>query len=200
MVEVSTPFHLFIHRLFCFCLKVLARGPPTNQTWFLFRVIRYVHGLRVVCPPYSVQPGEFGCVLEVFDFNLHPKKLPEAENTTWDAQASGRRLSKDTEGGTNAAGSRSSTPGPSSPSHSSSSSHSTRPSTPISNSFVTHEVIYSIHTESSTISAPGVFVNNVTSKLPYSRTVRKDLTTMYSGFMIDDERIVGLKVGCNFHM
>lgn len=132
---------------------------------------RYVHGLRVVCPPSSSQPGEFGCVLEVFDFNIHPKKLPEAENTTRNARTSGRGVGNDTEG------------------------DPTRPSTPIPSSIIPHEVSYTIHTEPSTISAPGVFVNTVISKLPYSRAVRKDLAAMYSGFMIDDERVVGLKVG-----
>ena len=41
---------------------------------------RYVHGLRVVCPPYSSEDGPSGCVLEVFDFNVHPKKLPGVDD------------------------------------------------------------------------------------------------------------------------
>lgn len=41
-------------------------------------------------------------------------------------------------------------------------------------------------------------MNEVISKLPYTCTVRRDLSPMYSGFMIDDERIVGLKVSVVF--
>lgn len=156
---------------------------------------RYVHGLRVVCPPSSSQPGEFGCVLEVFDFNIHPKRLPEAQNTTRHTQTSGRGMSKDTEGNVNegqAGNPCSSTPNSSPPSPSSA---PTRPPTLTPSSTVTHEVSYTIHIEPSKVTVPGVFTDTVVSKLPYSRTVRKDLTAMYSGFMIDDERIVGLKVG-----
>lgn len=200
MVEVSTPFQVFT--CFCFLSPVSeplgARAPLLTKRGS-FPCGRYVHGLRVVCPPYSSQPGEFGCVLEVFDFNVHPTKLREATNTIWSAQSRG--ASKGTVGGTNegrAGDSRLSTPS----SFSSSSSHppSTRPSTPISSSISSHEVTYTIHTDPSKVSVPGVFVDDVISKLPYSQTVRKDLTTMYSGFMIDDERIVGLKVGVLFFL
>lgn len=57
-----------------------------------------------------------------------------------------------------------------------------------------HEVSYTVHTEPSFVSASDIFVSDVVSKLPYTHTVRKDLCAMYSGFMIDDERIIGLKV------
>lgn len=83
-------------------------------------------------------------------------------------------------------------------SSSSSGPPSTRPNSPSSSPIVTHEVSYTVHTESSKISASGVFVDDVISKLPYTHTVRKDLCAVYSGFMIDDERILGLKVGVVF--
>jgi hypothetical protein len=60
---------------------------------------------------------------------------------------------------------------------------------------VTPEVSYTVHTGPSVVTAPVVFLDPVVSKLPYTHTVRKDLCAGYSGFMIDDERIVGLKVG-----
>jgi len=154
---------------------------------------RYVHGLKVVCPPYPSDQNEWGCVLDVFDFNVHPKKLPEADNTTRGfnlAQATGCGVDRDTEADTDhgrADDLSSGTPGSSSSSPSS--PLSTRPSTPI-----THEVSYTVHTEPSFVPASDVFVSDVVSKLPYTHTVRKDLCAMYSGFMIDDERIVGLKV------
>lgn len=161
---------------------------------------RYVHGLKVVCPPYPSNQGE--CVLEVFDFNVHPKKLPEADNTTRNtnlAQALGSGVSRDTGAGTNhrrADDSNSETP--SSSSSSPSSPPSTRSSTPSSSSTITHDVTYTVHTEPSVVSASSVFVRDVASKLPFTHIVRKDLCAVYSGFMIDDERLVGLKVGVFF--
>jgi len=159
---------------------------------------RYVHGLKVVCPPYPSDQNKWGCVLQVFDFNVHPKKLPEADDVTRSfnlAQATGRGM--DTDHG-RADDSSSATPGSSS--SSSSSPLSTRPSTPSSSSIITHEVSHTIHTEPSSVAVPEVFVSDVVSKLPYTHTVRKDLCTVYSGFMIDDERIVGLKVGAVFFL
>lgn len=163
---------------------------------------RYVHGLKVVCPPYPSDRNEWRCVLEVFDFNVHPKKLPEADNTIRSADlphTSGGRVGGDTEADAKhglADDSRSETlSSPPSPSSSLPSSPlSTRPASHCSGSTVTHDVDYTVHTEPSEISASGVFVNDVISKLPYTHTVRKDLCAVYSGFMIDDERIVGLKV------
>jgi hypothetical protein len=129
-----------------------------------------------VCPPYPADVGEWGCVLEVFDFNVHSGRSLETDHTRMDmnhGQVEDSRSSK-----------------PSSSFTSSSSS----PSSPT----IAHEVSYTIHTEPSTISVSDVFVHDVISKLPYTRTVRKGLCAMYSGFMIDDERIVGLKVGITF--
>ena len=40
---------------------------------------------------------------------------------------------------------------------------------------------------------PYVFVDDVESRLPY-REARRDVRRNYSGVMIDDERLVGLKV------
>ena len=45
----------------------------------------------------------------------------------------------------------------------------------------------------SRITMPSVFANVVESGLPY-REVRRDIQGDYSGMMIDDERLVGLKV------
>ena len=152
-----------------------------------------------MCPPYPSERGERGCVLEVFDFNVHPKKLPEANNTMRDSNVLGRGVNDDAEGDINDGetdGSRCSTPSLSLSSSSISGSPSTRPSTPASGSVVAPEVSFSIHTEPSRIFASGIFLNDVTSKLPYTRTVRRDLDMVYSGFMIDDERIIGIKVGC----
>ena len=163
---------------------------------------RYVHGLKVVCPPYPSDRNEWACVLEVFDFNVHPKKLPEADNTIRSADlpyASGGRVGEDTKADAKHGGvddSHSETmDSPSSSSPSPSSPPFTRPTSHSSSSTITHEVSYTVHTEPSKISASGVFVNDVISKLPYTHAVRKDLCAVYSGFMIDDERIVGLKVG-----
>ena len=157
---------------------------------------RYVHGLKVVCPPYPSGQNEWGCVLDVFDFNVHPKKLPEACNTTRSSnQETGCGVGRDTEADTDygrADDSSSGTPGSSSSSPTS--PLTTRESTPSSSSTITHEVSFTVHTEPSFVSASDVFVSDVVSKLPYTHAVRKDLCAMYSGFMIDDERIVGLKV------
>jgi hypothetical protein len=155
-----------------------------------------------VCPPYPSERGELGCVLEVFDFNVHPKKLPEADNGIRNSnpvQAPDRAANDDTEGDIENRQtdlSRSPTPSLSSSSSSASGSPSTRPSTPSSGSSIAHKTSFTVHTEPSRISASGVFIDDVISKLPYTRTVRKDLDMVYSGFMIDDERIVGIKVGC----
>lgn len=141
--------------------------------------------------------------MEVFDFNVHPKKIPEADNTTRDtdlAQGVGDGACRDPRAGANHARADDSDSDTISSSSSStpSSPPSTRPSTPGSSSTITHEVSYTVHTGPSEVSAPGVFVRDVVSKLPYTHILRKDLSTMYSGFMIDDERIVGLKVGVDF--
>lgn len=160
---------------------------------------RYVHGLRVVCPPYPSEEGPLGCVLEVLDFNVHPKKLPEDETTTRNINttpASERGVNNGTEGGMDEGRTGDSSLDPSSPL--SSSSPSARPSTPISSLVIPHEVTYTVHTETSKVMASSVFVDDVISKLPYTRTVRKDLSLVYSGFMIDDERIVGIKAGVVF--
>jgi len=173
-----------------------ARTPPNTVP---FPCGRYVHGLKVVCPPYPSDRNKWACVLEVFDFNVHPKKLPEVDNTIWSAdlaRASGGGVSVDAEvdtshGRTDLNSERSIS---SSPLSSSSSPPPTRPSTPSSMSTIAHEVSFTVHSEPSIIPASSIFVNDVFSKLPYTHTVRKDLCAAYSGFMIDDERIVGLKV------
>lgn len=168
---------------------------------------RYVHGMKVVCPPYMSDRHEWACVLEVFDFNVHPKKLPETDiiNRTLDlAHTSGDGVDEDTGAGVRerADDSYSEALAPLSPSPPSSSSNppSVRPTSHGSSSTITHEVSYTVHTEPSRISASGVFVSDVISKLPYTHAVRKDLCAVYSGFMIDDERIVGLKVGTIFFL
>jgi len=160
---------------------------------------RYVHGLKVVCPPYPSDQNQWGCVLDVFDFNVHPSKLPGAGGTTRSsnlAQATGSGEGRGTEADTDHGRADDSSSGTLGSSSSSPSSFlSTRPSTPSSSSTATHEVSHTVHTEPSFVPASDVFVSDVVSKLPYTHTVRRDLCTMYSGFMIDDERIVGLKVG-----
>lgn len=159
-----------------------------------FRRGRYVHGLKVVCPPHPSDRSEWACVLEVFDFNVHPKKLPKADNTAQSgvrSHASGRGPSEGAKadtGGGRTDDSNSGTPDTPSSSFPSPASHGSRPT-------IGREVSYTVHTEPSKISASGVFVNDVISRLPYTHAVRKDLCAVYSGFMIDDERIVGLKVG-----
>ena len=146
-----------------------------------------------MCPPHPSARSDWACVLEVFDFNVHPKKLPKPDNTTQTAvlsHTSGQGVSE----GTKADARRGQTDDPNPdtsdipPSSPSSTLHGSRPK-------IAHEVTYTVHTEPSKISASGVFVNDVISKLPYTHAVRKDLCAVYSGFMIDDERIVGLKVG-----
>ena len=153
-----------------------------------------------MCPPYPSDQNKWGCVLEVFDFNVHPKKLPEADNTAR-TRISGTGVGKDTEADTNhgrAGDLDSGTTSSSPPSSLPSSPPPTRPSTPSSSSAVTHDVFYNVHTEPSIVPASGVFACDVVSRLPYAHIVRKDLCAVYSGFMIDDERIVGLKVGVIF--
>jgi len=159
------------------------------------RWLRYVHGLKVVCPPHPSDRSEWACVLEVFDFNIHPKKLRKADNTAQSAVLSHASDHEASEGAKADTGrgrtddSNSSTPAtPSSPS-----SSSPGPGPDGSRPTIGHEVSYTVHTEPSKISASGVFVNDVVSKLPYTHAVRRDLCAVYSGFMIDDERIVGLK-------
>ena len=159
---------------------------------------RYVHGLKVVCPPYPSDQNKLGCVLEVFDFNVHPKRL--SENATRSANLT-QGVGKGIEAVANHGRVNGLDPGtqssPSSPSLPSS-PPPTRPSTPSSSSTISHEVSYTIHTKPSTVPASDVFIRNVVSNLPYAHIVRKDLCTAYSGFMIDDERIVGLKVSVSF--
>lgn len=130
----------------------------------------------------------------MFDFNVHPKKLPESESNnilnTDPAQTSGGGVDKGTGAGMNLGR----TDVLNSETRSPSSSLSTRSTSPSSISTIASEVSYRVETEPTKIPTRGVFVNDVISKLPYTHTVRKDLCAAYSGFMIDDERIVGLKV------
>lgn len=207
MVEVSTPFHVFIgHGFFATQVSVLLAREPLLTKPGSFPRDRYVHGLKVVCPPYTSDQDRWACVLEVFDFSVHPKKLPEADNTARNPyldRAYGSGVSKSagadaTRG--RADDSHSGTLSSSSPWSPSSSPPSTRPSSPNPTPTTTHEVSYTVHTESSKVSVPDIFIDDVISKLPYTHTVRKDLCAMYSGFMIDDERIVGLKVGVGFFL
>ena len=198
MVEVSTPLHVFTDRCpFVSLVSIFLASEPLLTKHGPSPCGRYVHGLKVVCPPYPSDQNTWGCVLDVFDFNVHPKKLPETENTTRSSnlvQATGgvdRDIEADTDHG-RTDDLNSGTPG--SPSSSPSSPLSTRSSTPSSSSTITHEVSYTVHTKPSFVPASDVFVSDVVSKLPYTHAVRKDLCAMYSGFMIDDERIVGLKV------
>jgi hypothetical protein len=51
-----------------------------------------------------------------------------------------------------------------------------------------------VETGPSTIVKPEIFANPVVSQLPYTRAIRMHMGEMYSGFMIDEERIVGLRV------
>ena len=150
-----------------------------------------------MCPPHPSDRSEWACILEVFDFNVHPKKLPKVDNTAQSdvlshasdhgaaegvkADMRGGRTDESNSGTPDTPSSRSS----SSPSPA---SHGSRPG-------IGRGVSYTIHTEPSKIPASSVFVNDVISKLPYTHAVRRDLCAVYSGFMIDDERIVGLKVG-----
>lgn len=150
-----------------------------------------------MCPPSPSDQNEWRCVLEVFDFNVHPKKLPEVNNPTQCSnldQASDSGTDKDIEADDPNSGASST------PSSSSSSPPPTRSPTPSSSSTVTHEVSYTVHAGPSSVPASGVFTSDVVSKLPYTHIVRKDLYAMYSGFMIDDERIVGLEVGAVFSL
>lgn len=42
-------------------------------------------------------------------------------------------------------------------------------------------------------------MENVVTQLPYTRTIRNDMGDFYSGFMIDEERLVGLRVrSCSY--
>jgi len=99
-----------------------------------FRWLRYVHGQKVVCPPHSISRTY---LLEVLDFNIHTKRLPEE--------------------------------------------------------IVTGNTRFTIHTESSLVPKSEIFMENVMTRLPYTRTVRNDMGDFYSGFMIDEERLVGLR-------
>ena len=180
MAEVST---LFISTRAVFFVSLVSK-PLTHEPLLTkrkpFPCGRYVHGLKVVCPPYPDDQNRWRYVLDVFDFNVHPKKLPEDGNTTWNSTDPDHERANDSNSGTP---------------RSSSSLLSTRPSTSSSSSSITHEVSYTVHTEPSFVPASDVFISDVVSKLPYTHTVRKDLCAVYSGFMIDDERLIGLKVG-----
>ena len=52
---------------------------------------------------------------------------------------------------------------------------------------------YELVVEPSVVPAGETFVNDVLSHLPYGRVAR-EFSANYSGFMIDDERLVGMKV------
>jgi hypothetical protein len=59
-------------------------------------------------------------------------------------------------------------------------------------------VIYTVHTEPTIIPRAGIFIEDVESWLPYTSAVKRNMEVLYSGFMIDEERLVGLMV-CVIH-
>ncbi|KZT66482.1 hypothetical protein DAEQUDRAFT_674869 [Daedalea quercina L-15889] len=107
-----------------------------------FQWLRYVHGSRVVLPPFLTTWPVLDSTLCVLDFNVHPKRwddvvLPEIPGTS-----------------------------------------------------------YQFVTDPSTVLAGTVFQDDVVTSLPYSASTRSG-KFHYSGFMIDDERIIGMKVCYN---
>ena len=98
---------------------------------------RYVHGSRVVLPPFASQWPERKSTLCVLDFNVHPKRVDD----------------------------------------------------PVPLNSLGSQLI----TEPSRVAATTVFEDDVVTSLPYLASTRSE-TFHYSGFMIDDERIIGMKV------
>jgi hypothetical protein len=113
---------------------------------------RYVHGQKVVCPPYTVGQGTKRIsVLEVLDFNVHVERLPP--------EISARDILD----------------------------HENPEKVPDS-------CVLCVETGPSTVVKPDIFTDPVVSQLPYTRAIRMHMEEMYSGFMIDEERVVGLRV------
>ena len=102
---------------------------------------RYVHGARVVQPPFWRTPTS----LSVLDFNVHPTRVND-------------------------------------------------PAGPLESSDADdYGVTYGVITAPTVINRGQVFRHTVTTRLPYSES-RREGTYNYSGFLIDDERIIGMKV------
>ncbi|TFY60917.1 hypothetical protein EVJ58_g4844 [Rhodofomes roseus] len=103
-----------------------------------FQWLRYVHGTRVVLPPFFTTWPVLESTVCVLDFNVHPKRI---EHTVLPEGSSNR---------------------------------------------------YQLVTDPSRVPAGTVFQEDVITSLPYSATTRSG-KFQYSGFMIDDERIIGMK-------
>lgn len=100
---------------------------------------RYVHGSRVVLPPFASQWPERKSTVCVLDFNVHPKRVDDPV-----------------------------------PLH-------------------CPEKDSRLVTDPSRVPATTVFEDDVVTSLPYLASTRSE-NFHYSGFMIDDERIIGMKV------
>lgn len=146
-------------------IRISERNPPRKVPWeewgpdntrfmpygMQFRWLRYVHGQKVVCPPYTAGQGlDRVSVLEVLDFNIHVKRLPENIGV----------------GTISCRGDQETVP----------------------DKFALY-----VYTDPSPVEKPEIFLKPVVSRLPYSRAIRTHVGEMYSGFMIDEERIVGLR-------
>ncbi|KAH9943581.1 hypothetical protein B0H21DRAFT_779706 [Amylocystis lapponica] len=153
-------FHLFLHNRFL--LSLVPPGFGSGEAWttltrpwdswgpahtrFLehnvqFQWLRYVHGHRVVLPPFLPSWPNPLCTLCVIDFNIHPTRT---DDPVYAAESRGTAWR------------------------------------------------YEVVTRPTTVSTGNVFQTDVVTHLPYSVSSRSGLFN-YSGFMIDDERIVGMK-------
>jgi hypothetical protein len=54
--------------------------------------------------------------------------------------------------------------------------------------------VFTVHTEPLVVPKVEIFVEDVVTRLPYTSAMRRDMGDYYSGFMIDEERLVGLRV------
>ena len=147
--------------------------------------VSYVHGLRIVLPNWGesfrdVDDGVPFQTVCLMDFNVHPKRVDDpyapsssplpAEplvNGTHPGQKAGRVTHEQGKG-----------------------------HVPGSTSYIDHLGTYTIVTEPTVLPADATFTENVESALPYSMTSRR-FSAKYTGFMIDDQRLVGMKVRGN---
>lgn len=106
-----------------------------------FQWLRYVHGQRLVLPPFLPSWPLPQATLCIIDFNLHPKRIDDPVPVTNSQGMEGK---------------------------------------------------FEVVLDRSTIQANAVFLNDVVTYLPYSLSSRTG-SFNYSGFMIDDERIIGMK-------
>ncbi|KAL6306507.1 hypothetical protein BKA93DRAFT_729237 [Sparassis latifolia] len=107
-----------------------------------FQWLRYVHGQRVVLPPFLPNGQNPICQLCVIDFNVHKKRINDPVDANQPAENLGQ---------------------------------------------------YIVMCEATRVAAGDTFQADVVTYLPYSVTTRAGPYS-YDGFMIDDERIIGVKV------